>query len=299
MKMVSRACPLCGASNRSRLFAEAHFDPRRLGAFAFASRKLPEYMHYRLVLCRVCDLLYADPIPDPDTLAQSYQLAAYDSATESHYAARTYAAYLDKIICRLPDRAGALDIGTGDGAFLERLLDRGFTAVVGVEPSSAPIAAAEAKVRPLIRHGCFSPDDFPRGQLSMVSCFQVLEHLCDPLQVCRSAFELLKKGGAFLSVIHNRCALSARLLGLKSPIFDIEHLQLFSRRSVRILLQAAGFQNVRTWTLWNCYPASYWLRLSPLPRGDKGALVGFARAAGLGRVPIALPAGNLAVAGFK
>ncbi len=299
LKLIHRRCPICNSASSSHVYSDADFDVSRMGQFAFASRKLPEYMHYRLLLCKTCDLLYADPIPDPNLLACRYESAAYDSATESEYAAQTYATLLDKIIRMLPDRAGAVDIGAGDGAFLSRLLDRGFSNVVGIEPSSAPIAVADAHVKPLIRHGGFSSNQFPIGQFSLVCCFQTLEHLCDPLQVCRSVFGMLRMGGAFLCVIHNWRALSARTLGLKSPIYDIEHLQLFSRRSIRLLLEAAGFREVRTRILWNCYPMSYWLRLFPLPGRSKDIAATAARAIGASRVPITLPAGNLAVVGFN
>ena len=64
MEMMSRVCPLCGSSDTSTLFAEADFTLERLDSFAFASRKMPEYMHYRLVDCPGCDLLYANPMAE-------------------------------------------------------------------------------------------------------------------------------------------------------------------------------------------------------------------------------------------
>ena len=56
----------------------------------------------------------------------------------------------------------------------------------------------------------------------------------------KEAFRILKPGGAIFLIGHNRRrSLSARLLGRRSPIFDIEHLQLFSPRSLRQLLISA------------------------------------------------------------
>ena len=299
MDLVSRACPLCGSKDQSNVFAQERIDLAELGPFAFASRKLPEYMHYRMLVCPKCDLLYASPIPRLDALATAYQSADYDSAIEAQYAARSYARILRGILGQLPDRTGALDIGAGDGAFLRQLLKLGFTDVVGVEPSEAPIAAAHETVRPLVRRGLFSAGDFPKESFSLITCFQTLEHLYDPLVMCRDAFGLLKPGGAVFFVFHNRRALSAKLLGLRSPIFDIEHLQLFSRQSARFLLEACGFQRVQLQGFWNCYPLSYWLRLFPLPKPLKKATLAAAEATRFGLMPIALPAGNLAAVGFK
>jgi len=294
-----RPCPLCGSTDESRVLAESNIDPAKLDAFAFASRKLPEYMHHRLVECPRCDLLYATPLPSEDQLHVAYHQAAYDSQAEAACAARTYAALVDTLAPRLPDRAGALDIGTGDGAFLAELLDRGFTNVAGVEPSAAPIAAARPDIRPLIHHDIFRPGAFPPHAFSLVTCFQTMEHLHDPLAMCRSAHALLKPGGALLLVGHNRRAVSARLLGRRSPIFDVEHLQLFSPRSARELVRAAGFRGVQTRVLFNRYPLHYWLKLFPFPAGAKRRLIAHARTAAWGRLPLMVPAGNLATIAFR
>ena len=296
---VSRTCPLCASSSHSREFAKESYDPKRLGAFAFASRKIPEYMHYRLVLCEDCDLLYASPVPESDRLEDEYREASYDSGREARYAARTYARLVQPILARLRDRTGALDIGAGDGAFLKELLGCGFTGVVGAEPSAAPISAAEESIRPLLRHAPFRAEDFRGERFSLITCFQTLEHVPDPLQLCRDAFALLKEGGAMLCIVHNRLSVSARLLGRRSPIYDIEHLQLFSHPSAQRLFQSAGFHDVRSYMVCNRYPISYWMRLFPMPDGLKRAAIVAANAIGIGRLPVSVPAGNLAVYGFK
>jgi len=299
MEMISRICPLCGSPDTSTVFAQANYDLERLDSFAFASRKTPEYMHYRLIDCPICDLLYATPLPREDYLAEGYGEAAYDSGTEAHYAAATYSDTLLTFIERLPDRHGALDIGTGDGAFLECLIENGFDGVAGVEPSRAPIAAAREDVRALIREGIFRGDDFAPGSLSLVTCFQTLEHLNDPQEMTRAVWGLLKPGGAAYFICHNRRALTNRLLGLKSPIFDIEHLQLFSPKSARYLLEQSGFTSVEVTTIVNRYPLRYWLRLLPLPQNVKRSLIAALDRMGIGGWSLSVPVGNIAVIGFK
>ncbi len=297
--MEERPCPICKMTDRSQLVAESTVDRDRLGQFAFASRKVPEYMHHRLLLCDRCDLLYCSPIPSSNTLAHEYEAAAFDSGPEARYAADTYGKLLPWIRKNLPDSDGALDIGTGDGAFLQSLLSAGFTGVVGVEPSSAPIAAADPSVRSLIQHGMFQSGAFAEGQFSIACCFQTLEHVTDPLAICAEVCRVLKPGGAIFLVVHNRCSLSAKVLGRKSPIFDVEHLQLFSKSSMRRLLSEAGFVRLRVRALVNRYPLRYWTRLFPLPSGAKASAIRFLDAIKLGRVPVAIPAGNIVAIGFK
>jgi SAM-dependent methyltransferase len=298
-KMVQRNCPLCGSADDSFTFAESSVDLSKLDAFAFASRKVPEYMHWRLVECRRCDLVYASPAPAPQSLHIAYEQASFDSRSESSCAAKTYADFLPRIQRNLTDLDGALDIGTGDGCFLDELLDAGFVNVIGVEPSAAPIAAAPLAVRQLIRHDVFRVADYAPESLRLVTCFQTLEHLSDPMAMCRDVFRLLKPGGAVFFVGHNRRAASARLLGRKSPIFDIEHLQLFSPASVRRLVTTAGFRDVEVGSILNRYPIRYWAKLMPLPGALKRGLLALAEASRVGRWALRLPAGNLFAIGYK
>jgi SAM-dependent methyltransferase len=274
-------------------------DLERWQDYSFASRKLPENMHFGLILCPECDLLYADPIPALGTLVDSYRESSYDSAQEARYASYTYSKVVERFLSQLPDRDSALDVGAGDGAFLERLLELGFNKVVGVEPSRAPIEAAKSSIRPRIREGIFRASDFEPESFTLISCFQTMEHLHSPLETCQDFFRLLKPGGVALFVFHNRLALSAKILGLRSPIYDVEHMQLFSRTSMRNLLQRCGFRDWDISSVMNRYPLAYWARLFPLPAWAKTPLLSMLNGTAFGKLPIHLPAGNLAAFAIK
>ncbi len=296
--VINRTCPVCMKSS-NLLFAEARLDKSRLDNFAYASRKNPEYMHHRLLRCEDCDLIYASPVPDHAELESAYELAAFDSQRESEYAAATYAKALNPIIRRLPDRISALDIGAGDGAFCSKLLGMGFENVVGLEPSLAPIEAAAPQIRHCLRQEMFTPGLLPASHFSLVCCFQTIEHVLTPLELCKEAARILKPGGVLCIVAHNRRAISCRILGRRSPIFDVEHLQLFSPVSIVKLFSQAGLQSIETRTLWNTYPASYWARLFPFPSRVKNFLIRALNATRIGSIPISLPAGNLVAWGTR
>ena len=297
--MITRACPVCGLIDGESVFAEVDFDAARLDEFSFASRKLPEYMHYRLICCPHCDLLYANPIPKQGFLKMAYREASFDSSEESLYASQTYGRLLQTILSRLPDRVGALDIGAGDGSFLKQLISHGFTKVMGIEPSKAPIEAADRDIRPLIRNDYFRAQDFEKKSYSLVTCFQTFEHLYDPLEMCLTMYRLLKEGGAALFICHNYRSFSAKLLGMKSPIFDIEHLQLFSIKSAQFMMGQSGFSDVQVDTIVNSYPIHYWAKLFPLSKNIKVPLISVLKKLKIGFIPMSLPAGNIALLGFK
>jgi SAM-dependent methyltransferase len=296
--LVARSCPVCGSSRETRVFAEASVIPESLTRFAFSSRKAPENLHHRIVECEECELLYSSPVPTREFLESAYRDASFGASEESRLASLTYGDFLRRFV-RPPDRRGALDIGTGDGAFLQRLLEQGFTDVVGVEPSAAPVAVASPRVKGLIRLGPFRASEFEAGRFQLVTCFQTMEHVDDPLGLCRDAHRLLRGGGAIFLVCHNHRALSARVMGLKSPIFDIEHLQLFSPRSIRKTLERAGFTGVEVRVVVNRYPLHYWAKLAPLPASMKAAVLRWLEGSRLGRTLLAAPVGNLAAVGYK
>ena len=297
--LVSRNCPICPGAATSRPYAQANIDTRKLNNFAYSSRKTPEYMHYRLEECTQCDLIYAADIPSTNYLGQAYLEADFASSLEAHYASRTYQTVVAKLQTKLPDKIGALDIGAGDGCFLEKLLELGFSHVQGVEPSTAPIRAAKTEIRPLIKHSLFKAQDYPQESYSLITCFQTIEHVDDPLELARSAAKLLKPQGALLIICHNRRSLVNTLLGAKSPIRDIEHLQLFSPQSARRLMEQAGYINIQVRPIVNRYPLDYWFRLVPLSQGTKSKLTAIATRLGIIQLPLPMPVSNLAVLGYK
>lgn len=297
-KLEARSCPVCGApSEKSRLFLDRSIDLSRITDASFASRKLPEYMSHRLVRCSDCTTVYAVEGPSPEILAAVYRDASYDTAVEAEMAATTYASILSPYVALMARRGVLLEIGTGTGVFLARMENAGFQTRIGIEPSTAAIEAAEPAVKPLIREGVFDPADFAPGSLSMICCFQTLEHVPDPRKLVEGAFDLLEPGGLLALITHNADGALNRLLGRRSPIIDIEHLQLFSPDNMTFLLEKAKFKRVAIESFRNSYPLRYWLRLAPLPMKQK--VLALADATGVGGLSVSANVGNILTTAWK
>lgn len=295
-----RACPVCGAgAEKSEPFLSDTRDESQMSESSFASRKIPEFMSHAMVRCRACDLAYVDSPPSVEELAASYHTANYDSAEEAEDAADAYARAIGPVLARLGERNTALEIGTGTGAFLERLSLLGFRDLVGIEPSAAAIAAAPPTRKTWIREGIFEGSDFPPESFDLICCFMTLEHVQDPGALVAAAHRLLRPGGAFVGVTHDRRAWLNKLLGRRSPIIDIEHMQLFSAKSSTGLLESNGYVDVGGASFWNCYRLSYWLRLVPMKRSVKDKLIERLRGSWADKHKIALNVGNFMSWGFK
>lgn len=298
--MSQRPCPVCGAStSEASPFLEENVDETRLGPLSYASRKPPEFMNLRLVRCGVCDLIYADQPPSPEELAHSYHVAEYDSSEEANSAALAYIRGLRPALAQLSRRHAALEIGTGTAVFLEHLVGTGFETVIGVEPSRAAIEAAPAHRQSWIREGVFEEQEFKDNSFDLICCFMTLEHVADPATVVQTAYRLLAPGGALALVVHDHRSWVNRLLGRRSPIIDIEHMQLFSCDSVGTLLRKFSYSNIEIRSFKNRYQIRYWWRLSPLPNLIKVPVGWLLDRTPLGRVYLAANVGNLLAIGFR
>lgn len=297
---ISRKCPVCGSdSTNSHLFAKENIDQEKISGLSFASRKPPELMSHRLVCCNACDLVYAPTPPSVQELASAYHSADYDSSEEANDAANSYLKASLPVIHQLPQLGAALEIGTGTGIFLELLEKAGFQKLVGVEPSKAAIDAAPPETQAWIQHGIFEEKNFQAESFDFVCCFMTLEHVQDPMELTQSVLKLLKPGGAFVSVTHDYRSFVNKALGMRSPIIDIEHMQLFSKKSIQEMFVRAGYQDVSATSFVNSYSLQYWLRLSPLPKVMKVPIGKLFSLLGLNKQHLPVNVGNTFTVGYK
>jgi SAM-dependent methyltransferase len=298
--IVARQCPVCCSDPLdSELFAEENIDEKKISGLSFASRKPPELMSHRLVCCQTCDLVYAPKPPTVEDLANAYHRADYDSSEEAIDAANAYMKASLPVIKMLTKQDSALEIGCGTGIFLEFLAKAGFKKLVGIEPSQSAINAATPTARAWIEHGIFEEKNFEPQSFDFVCCFMTLEHVRDPMQLAKSVHRILKPGGVFVTVTHDYRSLINRFLGMRSPIIDIEHLQLFSAKSIQELFTRAGYKNVCAKSFVNTYSLGYWLRLSPIPRALKNFSEHFLDRIGLIKIRIPINVGNQFCFGYK
>jgi SAM-dependent methyltransferase len=193
----------------------------------------------------------------------------------------------------------ALEIGTGTGVFLEYLRDEGFSLVEGIEPSEKAIAAAPVHRLPWIKKGMFKEDDYKPESFDLICCFMTMEHVRDPLLVAQAAFRLLRPGGAFVTITHDRRNWLNKILGRRSPIIDIEHMQLFSPASICYLFGKVGYRNVVTNDFSNRYSLRYWLRLCPFPSFVKNVSLSLLLKLGIANRRLTFNVGNSITIGFK
>lgn len=286
-------CAICGTTDGSQELYSEQLDPRAFTPSVFSARRLPDRTHYRMVRCRTCGLVRSDPVLDPEAMAGLYRESTFEYGDELEGIRATYGAALDRLGAVAAGRNGLLDVGCGSGFVLELAQDRGWQAVRGVEPSTDAIAKADPAVRSAIvqdvlREGLFEAESFDG-----VTLFQVLDHIPEPVAFLSECLRILRPGGAILALNHNVTAWSARVLGERSPIIDVEHTYLYSPETMRRIFGQVGFEVVSTGPVRNTYSTAYLLHLTPLPRAIKQSLIPRLRQTRVGRSQLTVPLGNL------
>ncbi len=286
-------CAICGCAGHATELYPASFDFQSLTPAVFSARRLPDRVHYRMVKCDGCGLVRSDPIADPAVLETLYQQSAFTYGAEVANLKRTYGRYLAKLDSFGVRKDTLLEIGCGNGFFLEQALAHGYRAVSGVEPSREASANASAPVRrqivcDVMRPGLFAPDQF-----DVICLFQVFDHIADPGALLEECRRVLKPGGVVLLFNHNVAALSARLLREHSPIVDIEHTYLYSPKTIARLLEQHGFKLRTAAAVWNRVSLYYLARLLPFPKAIKTWILAGLQRVRLEHLAVWIPLGNL------
>lgn len=284
-------CAICGSTGNSTEIYEANLKEEDFNGEVFSARRLPDRIHPRICRCKRCGLVRSDPMIDPSALAGLYGKSTFEYEQEVPALRRTYGKYLRKTAAQAGTRENLLEIGCGTGFMLEEALAQGYAEATGIEPSRD--CKIKSKVADRIVTGVFEPGVFRDEAFDAICMFQVLDHMPDPGKTLRACRDMLRPGGALLILNHNVEAISAHLLGERSPIIDIEHTYLYSKKTLKTLLERAGLDLVEGGPVWNSCSLYYLVRLLPIHPKVKTAALGALKKTCAGKLQISAPLGNL------
>jgi len=228
-----RACPACGSSAARGLFTS--------------------HDGYPFNECEGCGCWYVPRRIDPDLYERFFQRCPEartladagfaKRASDENLAAdlARIGAYLDLLLPQLPDgRRGYLDIGAGTGSSLVAAREKGLDGL-GVEAAPQSFAvAARRNVRMLDAR-----DGLPEGPFGLISLWETLEHLDDPLAVLQAGRSALALGGLVAITVPNLDSPLTRIMrgdcsfvggGSDGP----GHVNLFGPAQLRRLFDRAG-----------------------------------------------------------
>ncbi len=289
---IDTTCLVCGTNEYTKVKFKQNFLPENLNANIFSARRTTEHYHYQMLECQKCSSVFSSPILPQEQIAVLYKESKQNYDNELTCIAESYIQYVYQNATLFRQKDRALEIGCASGFFLRELQKAGFKEVFGVEPSEDAVAKS-GDLKDYIFTGFFENAGYARDSFDMISCFQTLDHLINPLEVLKKIFELLKPGGIAYFIVHNEKGLQAKIFGEKSPIYDVEHIYLFNKSTLSRISQKAGFEVVKVFDIKNTYPLSYWLRMAPIPM--KSTVTGIVKGMGLLNKRIGIYPGNIGI----
>ncbi|OGE30364.1 hypothetical protein A2631_01150 [Candidatus Daviesbacteria bacterium RIFCSPHIGHO2_01_FULL_44_29] len=292
-------CCLCKTNKFSQVLFPATFKKEDLSGGIYSARRIPDRIHYQIMKCRRCGLIYSSPIIDIQKIAKFYRESVCSYAEQIPYLIKTYFKLFVDIKSGLPKNPKVLEIGCGNGFFLEELKKAGLTRLFGVEPSKEMTKQTSQSIKQNIKTALFIKDLFPQGSFDLICCFHTLDHVVDPNTFIQDTQELLKQGGKALFVVHNTKGLSVQLFGEKSAIFDIEHIYLFDKKTLRAVFTQNGFQVEEVFEVVNSYPLYYWIRMAGIPKFLRAWGSKLLKITGLENLTLNLAAGNIGILARK
>jgi len=293
IELIPTRCAICDTLENAKELYTANFEPEAFNPEVFSARRLPDMLHYRLVQCNTCKLVRSDPIVDSPLLEKLYKQSAFRYEQEVANLQGTYGRYLRKLEKYSSGKKRLLEIGCGNGFFLEEALRQGYLEIKGVEPSEGAISLATPEIRPHITSEVMQSGLFAKNYFDAICMFQLFDHIAEPNEFLESCIEVLKPGGLILCFNHNFESVSAKVLGEKSPIVDIEHTFLYSPKTMGILFEKHRLKVLEAGFSINRISIYSLTRLIPLPKPMKQALLSALSSSGIGKASLHLPLGNL------
>ena len=88
-------------------------------------------------------------------------------------------------------------------------------------------------------------NDFPNMTFDIISVLGVIEHVVDPGKLLQRSYELLNPGGIIILQTPDSSSYLAKLMGKYWFCYEpIEHIHLFSKNSIKLVLENLLFNNI-------------------------------------------------------
>lgn len=233
---TNRICPVCFGSEKALLFRQ-NFNKN-------ADISLME--KYDVVVCGRCGFVFADNIPAPDIFDNYYAvMSKYEFNYKDGVAPKEHIEHFTKIvdfiIPHLKNKgAKILDIGCATGGLLSVFKSKGYSNLLGIDPSPSCVNAVkklydiEAAVNNISN---FNSDK----KFDLIILSAVLEHLVDFKGSMQKIRSLLADGGLLFIEVPDAERFD---LYVSAPFqqFSVEHINYFSQYSIKNLLSAFSFE---------------------------------------------------------
>jgi SAM-dependent methyltransferase len=192
---------------------------------------------------------------DTDNPTFSHSLDSLDSEAGRRFEREKFLPKIEALRrrfgARLP-QIRLLDVGVGYGHFLRLLeTEAGIVDLHGMDPFPKSIEIASTQTSARIAQGDITDAEWPfePGSFDAITCFDVVEHLAEPVQFFRKARRYLGPGGVAVVSTPNRSLpyLMRRIPLIGIPDTNPTHVSVRPPSYWRSLAQSSGYDVLEEW----------------------------------------------------
>jgi len=242
-----RNCPNCGQDDFEVLF-DSNIETDDFNVlfdydFQEEGYLVPGGKYLRHVKCKNCHLIYVNPIEKVSRINMYYTKAKNTHVPTIRESYLRTAKSQVQLIRKYESDTSLLDIGCAQGFFLYSASKAGF-ATKGVELSQDAAEYVKKEFGLDVEIGPFEKLQFPENYFDVVTLWQVLEHLPQPLTVLKEVHRILKPGGLIAVSTPDIGGIPAKIL--RKKWWDIKrlHINQFTTGTLMDVLHNAGFKNI-------------------------------------------------------
>ena len=295
-KFLEIDCPICKKGTPYYVKYKANFE---LESLDFAAKKTTKHMYFRNVKCKGCSLIYSNPIIPFELIKKFYETAYFLELDQLETMADDYEKLFFKYVPNISYDSRVLEIGCANGHFLKRLKNKAIKNFNGVEPGRKAYSKIDDSIKSYVKNDFLNDDLFPHESFYVACSFQVFDHILEPNDFLKKVYKYLKPGGYLLQIHHNVNSLLPTLLGSKASTFDIEHIHLWSPKTMKLILEKNGFEIVTIKNIATGYLLGHALERLPIFSLLKKILINFIKWVHLDKVTIRLPIENMLILSKK
>jgi SAM-dependent methyltransferase len=213
---------------------------------------------FTLVECRRCGFLYLSPRPDefeidryyPDDYGP-YSLTMGDGDPTSLQSQFQYDLRRRcDVVLRHKSGGHLLDVGCGVGDFLAAMRSYPGWHVRGLEPSAVAAERARRKHGVIVDDAYLEQAPYEPASFDVITMWEVLEHVRQPLDTLRNIHRLLRSGGVVVLSVPDRDSLTAKMFGPTWTGLDVpRHFSVFSVTDISRALRKAGFEKAYAFSM--------------------------------------------------
>lgn len=210
---------------------------------------------YRVSSCTICGLGFLDSEGTPEHPRISYGEAFYAENRMIKEPACAVRDSLPKVrfVQKVKNSGNLLDVGCGLGYFLAAARSRGFS-VYGIEHSEWALDYIKKQFDITAFSGPIENLKIDDGSFDMVTMWQVIEHLPDPLGTLKKIRDILRDDGVVIIETRNYRSFDAKVLKEKWNGWSLPyHLWHFDLSSLVRTIEKVGFTPIRLKTNYSDY----------------------------------------------